>query len=231
MARCIRCGNERERWKPLRGDFCQPVCTDCWTVDDARSATATSPASADSGYISRHRQVSRAIPLSTAQAPEAGHRRGGPLGVEVGAVFADRRALASAGVHRPLRAGICGTSELGAESIVLSGGYEDDSDRGNVIIYTGQGGNDAETGRQIADQELSRGNLALEVSRQRGLPVRVIRGKGASPFAPRVGYRYDGLYYVVDAWQEVGRSGFRIWRFRLERASNQPPLPSADEDN
>ena len=47
----------------------------------------------------------------------------------------------------------------GAESIALSGGYEDDADLGDVIIYTGQGGQ--ENGRQVADQELKLGNLAL----------------------------------------------------------------------
>jgi putative restriction endonuclease len=34
---------------------------------------------------------------------------------------------------------------------VLSGGYVDDNDEGDVIIYTGQGGRDPATGRQIKD--------------------------------------------------------------------------------
>jgi putative restriction endonuclease len=34
-------------------------------------------------------------------------------------------------------------------SIVLSGGYVDDEDLGDMIIYTGEGGRDAATGRQI----------------------------------------------------------------------------------
>lgn len=29
------------------------------------------------------------------------------------------------------------------------------------------------------------------------------------------GYRYDGLYRVDDAWHEKGRSGKRVWRYRL----------------
>ena len=46
-------------------------------------------------------------------------------------------------------------------SIVLSGGYVDHEDLGDVIIYTGEGGRDPNTGRQIADQQLISGNLAL----------------------------------------------------------------------
>ena len=60
-------------------------------------------------------------------------------GVVVGRVFADRAALAAASVHRPSQAGICGSRKISAESIVVSGGYEDDSDFGDEIIYTGQG--------------------------------------------------------------------------------------------
>jgi hypothetical protein len=37
-------------------------------------------------------------------------------------------------------------------SIVLSGGYVDDLDEGDLIVYTGEGGRDPGTGRQIADQ-------------------------------------------------------------------------------
>jgi len=58
-------------------------------------------------------------------------------------VYANRRALRAAGIHRALQAGIVGTRAAGAESIVLSGGYEDDKDFGNMIIYTGHGGRDS----------------------------------------------------------------------------------------
>jgi hypothetical protein len=60
-------------------------------------------------------------------------------------------------VHRRLQAGIAGTEAGGAESIVLSGGYMDDIDEGEVIIYTGQGGQDPVTRQQIADEEFRRG--------------------------------------------------------------------------
>ena len=122
-------------------------------------------------------------------------------GHPVGSTFPDRASLFGAGLHRQMQAGIAGAAKNGgAESIVLSGGYEDDKDLGDVIIYTGQGGQ--ENGRQVADQELKLGNLALCRNHLTGLPVRVIRGgRHRSPYSPASGYRYDGLYQVADAWQ------------------------------
>jgi putative restriction endonuclease len=38
-----------------------------------------------------------------------------------------------------------------------------------------------------------------------------------SAFAPTSGYRYDGLFRVTAFWHERGRSGFRVYRFRLEK--------------
>jgi hypothetical protein len=58
----------------------------------------------------------------------------------------------------------------------LSGGYEDDEDHGDVIVYTGYGGRDPATGKQISDQPFSLWNRALAYSSLNGLPVRVIRG-------------------------------------------------------
>ena len=69
-------------------------------------------------------------------------------GVSAGTLFSDRRALSEAGVHRPLQAGISGNGSEGADSIVLSGGYEDDLELGDVIVYTGHGGQDHLTRRQ-----------------------------------------------------------------------------------
>ena len=58
-------------------------------------------------------------------------------GATEGDSFADRRALSAAGVHRPNQAGISGSEAEGADSIVLSGGYEDDKDYGTVIVIPG----------------------------------------------------------------------------------------------
>jgi putative restriction endonuclease len=150
-------------------------------------------------------------------------------GVPVGATFPDRRALLGAGVHRQLQAGIVGSAAEGADSIVVSGGYEDDDDFGDLIIYTGQGGNDPATKRQVADQRLTLGNAAPAESCCKGLPVRVIRGRNpGSIYAPPSGFRYDGLYYIDEYWQAQGKSGFSIWRFRLI-SQEQRPSPDAVE--
>lgn len=131
-----------------------------------------------------------------------------------GSAFNDRRALHDSGVHRPLQHGISGSGKEGADSIVVSGGYEDDEDFGDVIVYTGAGGNDA--GSQVTDQELANQNLALAMSAAEGLPVRVVRGHRGDPrFSPSTGYRYDGLYRVDDFWEDTGRSGHKIVRYRL----------------
>jgi [histone H3]-lysine9 N-trimethyltransferase EHMT len=51
-----------------------------------------------------------------------------------------------------------------ATCIVLSGQYEDDLDNADTITYTGQGGHDLlGNKKQISDQKLERGNLALKV--------------------------------------------------------------------
>ncbi|MEU6646762.1 YDG/SRA domain-containing protein [Saccharomonospora sp. NPDC046836] len=149
---------------------------------------------------------------------EYGEIPGYPEGQE----FQSRRELAEAKVHRPLQSGISGAKD-GADSIVVSGGYPDDEDHGDEIIYTGQGGRDPNTGHQIADQELTRGNLGLVRSELDGRPVRLIRGSGGDPaYSPARGLRYDGLYQVTEHWHDSGRDGFRIWRFRLVKLSSSP---------
>lgn len=138
-------------------------------------------------------------------------------GIQPGQIFSSRIELAEAGVHKPIQAGISGSQFEGADSIVLSGGYEDDKDYGNVIIYTGAGGRNQNTGVQDRDQELLKVNLALAKSKVDNLPVRVVRGYNhRSPYSPKEGYQYAGLYRVTDYWKEKGNAGFIIWRYRLE---------------
>lgn len=143
--------------------------------------------------------------------------------VQAGMKFSSRQLAGEAGVHRPRQAGICGTKSNGAESIVLSGGYKDDEDHGDVIIYTGHGGQD-DKGNQVDNQSLDdSGNAALVTSHLEGLPVRVVRGwQSGSPYAPEEGYRYDGLYRVTSYGKKLGIDGFLIWQFRLEAYEDTP---------
>ena len=90
-------------------------------------------------------------------------------GVKVGDVFQSRRLLSMIGLHTPLQGGIyyLKPEETGymvplATSIVISGGYEDNIDNGDVVIYAGQGGKDhRRSKKQVYDQQLTPGNVAL----------------------------------------------------------------------
>ena len=57
--------------------------------------------------------------------------------------------------------GIVGDLSQGAYSICSSGGYEDDEDNGETLIYTGEGGKNLSegnkrTGKQTKHQELTK---------------------------------------------------------------------------
>ncbi len=128
------------------------------------------------------------------------------------------------------QAGIPYSERECADSTVVSGGYEDDEDYGDAIVYTGHGGNDPATKRQVADQQFARGNLALARNADDALPVRVVRGAGGDPsYSPAAGYRYDGLFSVERYWHEVGRSGYTVWRYRLLQVAD-PVLTEEDSE-
>lgn len=152
-------------------------------------------------------------------------------GINEGHWFEGRREMMPTSFHRNWAAGIDGNSQEGAAAIVLSGGYEDDQDLGDEIIYTGAGGNDPNSKQQVKDQTWdNRGNAGLLKSRDEGLPVRVIRGAShKSEFSPSSGYLYAGLYSVVDAWEETGKSGFKICRFRLTYIGQNQNRKSPEE--
>jgi putative restriction endonuclease len=157
-----------------------------------------------------------------------GHVAGHP----VGTTYANRTELRA--IHPPPMGGIHGNASEGADSIVVSGGYVDDQDLGDVIIYTGAGGNDPQTKRQIADQSVDQsGNAGMITSRVHGYPVRVSRGAyPGSVHAPVSGFRYDGLFAVTDHAVKIGVDGFKIIQFRLEKLPDASPevgpAPTAD---
>ncbi|EJD03919.1 uncharacterized protein FOMMEDRAFT_167223 [Fomitiporia mediterranea MF3/22] len=181
-------------------------------------------------------------PRSTNKRTQDPKQYGHIPGVEVGAWWETREACSADAVHAPWVGGIsCGSK--GAYSIALSGGYDDDIDLGNGFTYTGSGGRDLKgtkdkpknlrTAPQSSDQTFENNfNKALKISSETKRPVRVIRGyKLRSPFAPVEGYRYDGLYTVEKAWQEIGvNSKYMVCKFAFKRLPGQPPLPKRDLD-
>eukprot|EP00088_Acartia_fossae_P020781 TRINITY_DN2230_c0_g1_i1.p1 TRINITY_DN2230_c0_g1~~TRINITY_DN2230_c0_g1_i1.p1 ORF type:complete len:698 (+),score=216.45 TRINITY_DN2230_c0_g1_i1:39-2132(+) len=182
----------------------------------------------------------------------------GPIpGIEVGMCWQYRIQVSEEGIHRPHVAGISGSAKSkdkslrGCQSIVLSGGYEDDVDSGDSFLYTGSGGRDLSgnkrTAAQSSDQTLDRTNEALAWSCmvrpvtdkggdagdkwKEGKPVRVVRAhklKKHSQFAPEEGFRYDGIYKVKRYWQDKGESGFKVWRYELIR-DDPSPAPWTEE--
>ena len=149
---------------------------------------------------------------------------GNPNNVEEGSIFPSRYDLIEAGLHRSTVRGIDGNGEDGAAAIVLSGGYEDDYDFGDEILYTGEGGNDPSSGKQVAHQSWnSPGNAGLYLSYKRNYPIRVIRGsKHNSKDSPRSGYKYCGLFRIIEEpTMQIGKSGFKICRFKLRKIGTE----------
>uniref|UniRef100_A0A0D9V9T0 Histone-lysine N-methyltransferase n=1 Tax=Leersia perrieri TaxID=77586 RepID=A0A0D9V9T0_9ORYZ len=163
-------------------------------------------------------------------------------GIDVGDQFYSRAEMVVLGIHSHWLNGIdyMGMKFQGKEEyanlifplatcIVMSGIYEDDLDKADEIIYTGQGGNDLlGNHRQIGSQQLSRGNLALKNSKDNGNPIRVIRGHvSKSSYTGKI-YTYDGLYKVVDDWVQNGVQGHVVFKFKLKRLEGQPSLTTSE---
>ncbi|MFJ4415849.1 YDG/SRA domain-containing protein [Streptomyces sp. NPDC088925] len=143
-------------------------------------------------------------------------------GILPGEVFESRMEVRKAGLMKVHQGGISWGYVDGkryADAIVLNGGYEDDKDEWQSVLYTGEGGREKDAKSQTEDQKWeSPGNDGLRNSCKVQKDVRVIRGpKGESSLSPKAGYRYDGLYRVIECTMETGRSGFLVCRFKMER--------------
>jgi hypothetical protein len=154
----------------------------------------------------------------------------GHNGLKVGAWWPMQICALRDGAHGSLMGGIAGKRDLGAYSIILSGGGGyNDRDLGDIVHYTG-------SGKPGADQHLTTANQALTTSWLTQLPVRVLRSsKSDSDYAPSRGLRYDGLYRVIEQGQEPDRDGFLVYRFKLTRLLGQDPIrrdvPTQDDLN
>ncbi|KAJ0047793.1 hypothetical protein Pint_16981 [Pistacia integerrima] len=157
-------------------------------------------------------------------------------GVLVGECWEDRLECRQWGAHLPHVAGIAGQSTYGAQSVALSGGYEDDEDHGEWFLYTGSGGRDLSGNKrtnkeQSFDQTFDKMNEALRVSCKKGYPVRVVRShkEKRSAYAPEKGVRYDGVYRIEKCWRKVGIQGFKVCRYLFVRCDNEPAPWTSDE--
>ena len=91
-------------------------------------------------------------------------------------------------------------------------GYEDDDDRGDLIIYTGH----QSLGKKVSNQELKAGNPPLVISEETWL---------SRPSGPRLQKRppvragnwlpLRRSLQVKRHWHETGKSGFKVYRYEL----------------
>ncbi|XP_026451095.1 E3 ubiquitin-protein ligase ORTHRUS 2-like [Papaver somniferum] len=157
-------------------------------------------------------------------------------GVLVGESWGDRLECRQWGVHFPHVAGIAGQSNYGAQSVALSGGYQDDEDHGEWFLYTGSGGRDLSGNKrtnkdQSFDQKFVKYNEALRVSCRKGYPVRVVRSfkEKRSSYAPQTGVRYDGVYRIEKCWRKIGIQRHKVCRYLFVRCDNEPAPWTSDE--
>ncbi|XP_052173061.1 histone-lysine N-methyltransferase, H3 lysine-9 specific SUVH1-like [Diospyros lotus] len=188
-------------------------------IEDVKEAT--------SGIARRPDLKSGTILMTKGIRTNSSKRVGAVPGVEVGDIFFFRMEMCLVGLHAPSMAGIDYMSlkvrqdeDPMAVSVVSSGGYEDDAEGEDVLIYSGQGGTNRKD-KHTMDQKLERGNLALEKSLRRGNEVRVIRGMKDMVSQTGKIYLYDGLYKVQDSWIEKGKSGCSVFKYKLARAPGQ----------
>jgi len=147
----------------------------------------------------------------------------GHNGIIVGAWWPQLRCAQRDGAHGASVAGIAGSVEHGADSVVLSGGYDDlDLDRGNTIFYCGS---DSHDNTDYETPRISQDTKALQRALELGKSIRVIRSsRGQWEGSPSEGFRYDGLYKVTDQNVRKNMKGGAFIRFTLVRESNQLPI-------
>ncbi len=142
---------------------------------------------------------------------------GNPLGIPEGKVMT-RPEMKELGYFTQPQKGIDGRASEGATAIILSGGYDNNLDRGDHITYTGEGGRLAGQTEITQDQTWTKGNKALRVSKIKGLPIRVFRGsKHSSKYSPSSGYRYAGLYKIAKTKETRNKKGVKLILFELEK--------------
>ena len=162
--------------------------------------------------------------------------------------WSSRVQMCRDGAHAEILAGISGTREDGAYSLILSRDSRENKtgyanvDLGPVIWYQGtslrviQGMEHAIAPNNVKDDETQENanlddpqptddTLTLMRSIETKIPVRVIRGfrlAQAVTNKPVMGYRYDGLYRVMK--KLLQKKDRQIWTFKLVRLQQQGPL-------
>jgi len=123
------------------------------------------------------------------------------------------------GAHGCLVGGISGIKGEGAVSVVMSGDeyHDEDRDYGEDVYYCG-------TKAKEGSSEPTEMTKHLLDSVKSGKPVRLMRSSNlhGSQFKPSEGFRYDGLYDVVE--KELLEPETHHYRFHLLRRNDQTPI-------
>ncbi|KAI7156176.1 hypothetical protein KC349_g6445 [Hortaea werneckii] len=127
------------------------------------------------------------------------------------------------GAHGQSQQGIHGKKGHGAFSCVIAGGLAPDNqpypniDEGNTVYYCGTDSNDG---------SVTEGTSRLIESKESGKPIRLIRSHNLkNEYAPEKGFRYDGLYKIVDfETLDPPNSKRQRHRFKMVRVEGQPPM-------
>lgn len=166
----------------------------------------------------------RKTPVLDPRFPQRNAKVYGHNGLQVGACFPFQIVALSRGAHGVSQGGISGNKETGAYSIVVSGQYDDlDQDSGDILYYSGSNSHDNEDPR--GPPPSTQGTLALQASLASENPVRVLRSSSCkSIYAPKDGFRYDGLYKVVSTRYPTNMKGGKYEQFKLVRLEGQPPI-------
>ncbi|KAK0163536.1 hypothetical protein PV327_007208 [Microctonus hyperodae] len=117
-------------------------------------------------------------------------------------------------VHSPFDKDIQ-TGPFGVASICTSHlNTTNDIDLGTLLTFTG--------GEYISGKM----DDPLMYNYQHNIPLRLVRSYNlTNEFAPKTGYRYDGLYIVISSWIGVSSNSKKYYKFSLARLNNQEPPP------
>ena len=145
-----------------------------------------------------------------------------------GAWWPSQLAALRDGGHGASQGGITGSPTSGAYSVIMAGGVDPagqpypNEDRGSEVLYCG-------TDNKEKDQnQPSLETRSLLTNHRIKQPVRLFRSHNLrTPFAPELGFRYDGLYDVA-GYEEMDPpdNKRRRHRFKPVRRAGQDPIRS-----
>ena len=134
------------------------------------------------------------------------------LGCPPGTCWGLRMECSRDGIHKPFNDSV--DDEIyGATSICTSHlNVYNDVDFGDILTFT--------LGKYTSDHKIQ----SLIANLKNKLPVRLVRSYCLSnEYAPKTGYRYDGLYSVAYHWIGVSADNSKCNKFILVRLTNQEP--------